>query len=375
MAALWTVNAIACTAYSPTRATKLTPAPERQQTPWPAYLGTPQHDASAAETLSADPRPRWKVSIGRAVRGCPAVGEGVIAVGTADRQVVLLDRATGQVLWRTRLQGTIRAGPLLDRDRLYVGTEASPDGRVYALHLKDGRVAWSTRTGSVEASLALDHDTLFAGTESGVVLRLATADGKVAWRRQLPGAVRAAPVPTSHGLVVATSADTLFLLDRATGEVRRRVATAGAVLAGPALAPDKSEIYFGTTGGHVVAAALPRLSTTWDVDAGDAVFGAPALTRDTVYALARNGTLWLIPRANAGAARSLRLDIVATAGPTPLARGILAASVSGEVVLVDPTSGAIAWRVQLDGPIEQPPLVRDGDLVVIGGRGDIHTYR
>jgi hypothetical protein len=49
--------------------------------------------------------------------------------------------------------------------------------------------------------------------------------------------------------------------------------------------------------------------------------------------------------------------------------------VSGEVLLVDAASGAIGWRAQLDGPIEQPPLVRNGDLVVIGGRGDIHTYR
>jgi len=371
VAVLCTVNAIACTAYSPLA--KL--APERQETPWPVYLGTPQHDPSAAETLSADPRPRWRATVGRAVRGCPAVGESVIAVGTSERQVVLLNRSTGQVLWRTRLQGTIRGGPLLDRDRLYVGTEASPDGRVYALHLKDGRVLWSTRTGSVEAALALDHDTLYAATEPGVVLRLATADGKVVWRRQLPGAVRAPPVPAPDGLAVATTADTLFLLDRATGEVRRRLATAGSVLGGPALGPGGKDLYLGTTGGHVVAVALPQLSATWDVDAGDAIFGAPAVSRDTVYALARNGTLWLVPRADAAGARSLSLDLVATAGPTPLARGVLAASVSGEVVLVDPASGTISWRAQLDGPIEQPPLVRDGELVVVGGRGDIHIYR
>jgi outer membrane protein assembly factor BamB len=246
---------------------------------------------------------------------------------------------------------------------------------VYALHLRDGRILWSTRSGSVQAPLALDHDTLYAATEAGVVLRLATTDGKVVWRRQLPGAVRAPPVPTPHGLAVATTADTLFLLDRATGVVQRRLATAGAVLGGPALGPDSNDLYLGTTGGHVVAVALPELSVTWNIVAGDAVLGATAVARDTVYALARDGTLWLVPRTNAAGARSLRLDIVATAGPTPLARGILAASVSGEVVLVDPATGVIGWRAQIDGPIEQPPLVRNGDLVVVGGRGDIHTYR
>jgi len=371
VAACWAVNAIACTAYAPP--SKL--APDRQETPWLAYLGNAQHDPSAAETLSADPRPVWQTTAGRAVRGCPALGETVIAVGTADRQVVLLDRATGQVVWRVRLQGPIRGGPLLDHDRLYVATEAPPDGRVFALQLRDGRTLWSTRAGSIRAALALEGDTLYAGTEAGLVLRIAAADGKIVWRRQLRGAIRAPAVPTPSGIAVATTADTLFLLDRTTGEVRGRLVTPGTVLDAPALGPDGTALYMGTTSGHLLAVQLPQLSVTWDVSAGDAVLGAPAVTRETVYALARNGVLWIVPRGDGAAARSLPLGIVAVAGPNPLERGVLAASVSGEVLLVDPASGAITWRAQIDGPIEQPPLVSNGDLVVVGGRGDIHVYR
>ena len=59
----------------------------------------------------------------------------------------------------------------------------------------------------------------------------------------------------------------------------------------------------------------------------------------------------------------------------PVASGVLVASVSGEVLLVDRRSGAILWRIELDGPIEQPPLVRDRQLVIVAGRGDIQAYR
>lgn len=371
MAALWAVNAIACTAYAPPSQL----APERQETVWPVYLGTPQHDASAAETLAADPRPRWRAAAGRAVRGSPAVGETVIAVATADRQVVLVDRATGQVVWRARLQGPLRGGPLLDGDRLYVATETAADGRIYALRLKDGRTAWSTRLGGVRAALALEGDTLYAATETGVVQQIAAATGKAGWRRQLHGTVRVPPIPAPDGIAVLTTADSLYLLDRGTGTVRKRAGTPGTVLGGPALAPGGHELYFGTASGHLVAIALPELTAGWDVALGDAVLGAPAVVGDTVYALTRDGKLWLVPRATAVGARSLPLDIVTTAGPTPLTSGVLAGSVSGEVVLVDPVSGAIRWRAQIDGPIEQPPLVRNRDLVVVGGRGDIHVYR
>src|SRR5439155_1221382 len=194
------------------------------------------------------------------------------------------------------------------------------------------------------APLALDGDTLYAGTETGVMLRLETDAGKIAWRRPLGGAIRAAPVPTPDGIAVATTADTLYLLDRATGAVRARLATPGAVLAGPAL--DGSRLYLGTTSGRLLAIELPALTVAWDLAAGDAVFGAPAVARDTVYALARNGTLWVIPARQPAAARSFALAIAATAGPTPLASGVLVASVSGEVLLVDRASGvAVAFTV------------------------------
>ena len=50
-------------------------------------------------------------------------------------------------------------------------------------------------------------------------------------------------------------------------------------------------------------------------------------------------------------------------------------SVAGEVLLVSTADGQVRWRVQLDGPIDEPPLVRDRELFVVAGRGDIHAYR
>ena len=69
--------------------------PARQESGWPAYLGNQRHDAGARETLNPDPRPLWHVTMGRGVRGSPALGESIVAAGTADRNLVLLDRASG----------------------------------------------------------------------------------------------------------------------------------------------------------------------------------------------------------------------------------------------------------------------------------------
>ena len=351
------------------------PGPARQEQGWIAYLGSARHDAGAAETLNPDPRPLWRAEIGRAVRGSPALGETILAVGTVDRNVVLVDRTSGDILWRQRLDGTIRAGPLLDEDRLYVATEAQPEGRVYALRLRDGRPLWRTRVGSVVAPLAYDGEALYAGTEGGAVVRVDPGrdEGKIVWRRVLPGAVRAGPVATPQGVVVITTADSLYLLDRASGQVRARRSTPGAVLATPAT--DGHRVYCGTTTGQLLAVNLPDLSVQWERAAGDAVYGAPALVHDTLNVVTRDGHLWLIPVDQPDAATRYALGITATAGPTPIVSGVLVGSVSGEILLVDRTNGNILWRAQVAGPIEEPPLVQGRQLVVVAGRGDIHAYR
>ena len=368
MAGLFSVNAMAL-ACAPAMKT----GPARQESGWPAYLGNQRHDAAARETLNPDPRPLWHVSMGRGVRGSPALGETVIAVGTADRYLVLVDRESGEVLWRSHLDGSVRSGPLLDEDRLYVATESQPRGRVYAVRLRDGRQLWRTPAGSITAPLAFDGDAIYAASEDGLVMRLDPEHGKVQWRRPLSGAVRAGPLATANGLIVATTNDTLYLLDRQTGAVHSQVSLPGAVLGTPAT--DGRRVYLATTNGRVVAVDLASWSVTWERAAGDAVYGAPALLADTLFVLARDGRLSMIPVDTPDSTTSRSLDIVATAGPTPLASGVLVGSVSGEVLLVDPRTGAIRWRAQVAGPIEEPPLVRDRQVVVIAGKGNIHTYR
>jgi len=136
------------------------------------------------------------------------------------------------------------------------------------------------------------------------------------WRRPLSGAVRAGPLVTPNGLVVATTSDTLYLLDRLTGAVRSQLSLPGAVLATPAT--DGRRVYLATTNGRIVAVDLASWSVTWDRAAGDAVYGAPALVADTLFVLARDGRLWMIPVDAPDAATSHTLDIVGHRGADPI---------------------------------------------------------
>ena len=365
MAALWAVNAMACVPV-----TRF--GPDRVEPGWRAYLGSPRHDASAGESLAVEPRTRWRQDAGRAVPGTPAVAAGVIAVGTSDRSVVLLDRATGQLLWRRGVPGPVAGGPLLDGELLYVATQAVPDGRLLALQLRTGKTAWRVNTGGITAPLALSAGLVIAATDGGAVVAVDRTSGAERWRRALKAGVRAAPIPTAQGIAVATIGDTLYLLDAATGSITARLPTPGTVLGTPAT--DGRRVYLATTSGRVLAVDLPALDVAWERSVDEAVYGAPALVGDTLYVTNAAGTLWRIPVGSPAEARSLPLHLATTAGPTPLADGILVAGVSGEVLCVG-AGNAVRWRLRRPGPMTEPPLVRDGQLVLVAGDGRVEVLQ
>jgi outer membrane protein assembly factor BamB len=364
--ALWAVNAMACAPV-----TRVGPA--REDPGWRVYLGSPRHDASAGESLAADPQPVWHATPGRAIRGAMALGDSVIAVGTTDRAVVLLQRSTGKLIWRHRVPGTVAGGPLLAGDRIFVGTQAVPDGRVVAIRLRDGKTIWETRTGGITAPLALGDSTVIAASDAGRVVALDAASGRERWRRSLGRAVRTTPILTADGIVIATLGDSAFLLDAGTGAIRARTATPGTVIGTPASSVRR--LYAGTTAGHLLALSVPDLRVVWDRPVQDAVYGAPALVRDTVFAVTAAGTLWRVPTDNPDGARSLSLGVPARAGPTPIAGAVLVGGITGEVLRVATATDAIEWRIHRRAAIEAPPLVRDGELFLVLGDGTIEAWR
>jgi len=345
--------------------------PAVQQRPWPAYLGSPGRASAADAEAGTQLQPVWRSRPARGISGAPAIGEDVLALSQTDRQVALLDRATGEVLWRRRVSLPLGAGPLLAYDRLLVA-EQTREGSLRALRLTDGRPLWSVRAGDVAAPLALADTVVYAGSTSGQVLRVSVANGARAWTTGVTGGIRAAPVPVPGGVVVATDADSLFLLDATTGVVRARRASRGAVLAAPALAD--SALVVGTAGGWLVALDPASLAERWSMEAPGPLVGTVAVWHGTVYAMTGAGTLVVVPRDGPSAARRLDIGLVARAGPAPTAQGVYVCGVNGEIALVD-SLGQRIWSTRLDGPVGEPVLGAGSTLFAVSQRGEVVAFR
>src|SRR5207237_9274327 len=131
---------------------------------------------------------------------------------------------------------------------------------------RQGGRLWRTEPERLGPPRAPAADRLSAEAGAGTVLGLEPGGGKAPGGGGLPGGgPRAAPVPVGDGIVVATTADTLYLLERASGQVRTRLHTPGTMIAAPAL--DGARLYAATTAGRLLAIDFPALTVAWDLPA------------------------------------------------------------------------------------------------------------
>ena len=352
-------------------ASTLRQAPAFQERRWKAYLGSDQRATAAPDTLAADPAPIWRSDVGRGIVGAPALTEGLVLLAQVDRQLTVLDRRTGAVVWRRRFGENLGSGPLVNYDLVFFATQTD-QGQVIALDLATGKRLWATRLGDVAAPIALHDAQVYAGTVGGWFWALSTAGGERVWRTQLSGAVRAAPVVVGGGVIVATAADSLYLLDRATGDIRARRGTAGTVLAAPALAD--SVLVFGTTTGRLEACDTATLATRWSLEVGSAVIGAVAVQQDTAYVVTHDGELWWVPLGAPTLAAKVAAGVLTRGGPTPVAGGVLIAGVGGDLALVD-ARGVKRWTARIHPPVMEP-VVADGPfLLAVSERGEVVAFR
>lgn len=96
-----------------------------------------------------------------------AISEKVIVLGSRDKTLRALDRATGKLRWSLRMRGRIDSSPVIVGDRVFVGAS---DGNLYEVDLTSGRERWRYEAGApISASPALADGCLVVGTEDGLL--------------------------------------------------------------------------------------------------------------------------------------------------------------------------------------------------------------
>jgi len=138
-----------------------------EPTDWPTYRHDPQRSNGASckapgaldvlwQARLCPPAPDSAVGVTWRERltdplTAPVVAEGVMVTAAADRhQVIAVDAGSGEERWRQTLGARVDTPPTIHEGACVFG---SNDGWVYALSVRDGRLAWRMRAAPLEERL------------------------------------------------------------------------------------------------------------------------------------------------------------------------------------------------------------------------------
>ncbi len=100
----------------------------------------------------------------------PAVNERFVFLGSRDKQLHAIDRATGQGAWTFKTGGRVEGSPIVFTDGVLFG---STDGRLYAASLEKGEELWRLDLGeALVASPAFGAGLIIIGGDKGTVFAL-----------------------------------------------------------------------------------------------------------------------------------------------------------------------------------------------------------
>jgi outer membrane protein assembly factor BamB len=272
--------------------------------------------------------------------GSSAPSDGDDAGGVFDSHLAAFDLETQKPSFEAvPLDAVSRTGVTVDGSMAFVGANG---GRIYAVDLTDGSVAWTAELGRPVTS------------------PVAVADGKVLVGMQSTSSSR---LPT----VVA--------LDAADGEELWRVDDEGAAAIVSTVAADATTAYVAFSGSQessIDAIDLESGSRTWHARLprlfDPAATAPPVITDDAVLITDALGVTFALDPADGTRRWDFALNQnVFRAAPVAVGDHVLVGTVDGDFVALDAADGELVWRSATGSPIRAIAVGGDRILLVRAG--------
>ncbi len=321
-------------------------------------------DANArVRALDLNGRVQWTAELrldgersGDGFGGGVAFGDGTLVAATGYGEVIALEPETGEIRWRQRLDGPVRAAPSVAAGLAYV---VSRNDQAFGIDLENGRVRWRSSTIEPDAGIvggaspAVRAGLVVLPFASGEVVGAVARNGRRAWTASIPGGRRGTvrsrisditgdPVIKGDRVYVANQSGRFAALDRRSGQ---RLWSVNHGSMGPAL-PIGDSVFFVTDAGDLKRLRADDGAEFWTVDLAE--FENPEKRRDAIT----------------------------YSGPMLVGGRILLASSDGFLRSFDPTSGEALGQTTIGGGgTAVQPAVANGQVLVLAENGTLYAFQ
>jgi eukaryotic-like serine/threonine-protein kinase len=234
---------------------------------WPMFLGNSEHTATGYGG-PVNMTINWKFATKGQVISSPAVVNGKVFFGSADKNWYCINATTGQKIWNFTAGFRIRSSPAVVDNRMYTGAD---DGFVYCLNAETGQQLWKTATpGTIltvnteyadefRSSPNVANNNVYVGSLDGKLYCLKAGSGSIAWTIQTTGPIISTPTlvnndglyfATLDGFVYKVNADTGSIIWNQSTPIGRDISMMGTPVIGQGL------VFIGSGGATVSVAKI-----------------------------------------------------------------------------------------------------------------------
>jgi outer membrane protein assembly factor BamB len=195
---------------------------------WPMWGSDPTH-SSAAQVGPSNLNLAWKFATEGAVISSPTVANGMVYVGSADKNIYAIGAWSGNLIWNFTTRDAVESSPAVANGEVYTGGD---DGYVYCLNAYSGALIWQTFVNGdlpftygdivLKSSPVVSGGIVYLGSLDGNLYALDANKGNIVWQAKTNGPIECSPA-VSDGAVYFTSEEpttgALYKLNANTGAV------------------------------------------------------------------------------------------------------------------------------------------------------------
>lgn len=163
----------------------------------------------------------WEVKTSSRIHSSPVVGGSHIYFGNDNGEIIAMNTATGDSVYRKKIGSSFQGGGSISGDNLYIGND---NGSLYCVDYKSGNVNWEYKTQSrIVMTPAIDNENVYAGNLSGEFFALNKNTGTVIWNKKLGTLFNTAPLVASNYLLIPDLFKKMYFTDKLTGEIKKSI--------------------------------------------------------------------------------------------------------------------------------------------------------
>lgn len=311
--------------------------------------------------------------MGRSIVVPPLMTDAGMLVATTDGRLLMIDPKTGRNVWRRGFKEPIDIAPVSTADPepgVIVVASAGPKSAIRCLDILSGKERWRLDVGEPAHQMEGRGGRIWILDRAGRLACRSTDSGAILWSRETGWWRGPGFALTEDRLFILGRTDSLKALDPEAGRTLWSVPLGGRFAAPPAIA-----------GGDLVAIDFEGRLLLFDPESGsllheeqrDPFQSNPILALDGSIVTVSDGGI--VERRGGDSSWRIDLDMAVSCGAVHAGRYLLISGVAGRLQALCADRGTTAWSLELRGGLRVPPLLRDDEMILATGRGEIHVHK